>query len=72
MSKQLDELLFTIRQNPAFKELLEAVQLPPLKNYRPGQPFLEQAADYAERSGRRVQHESWVQFLIGEQQEKPK
>ncbi len=73
MSKQLDELLFTIRQHPAFPELLNAIGAPDIKPFRPSGRPDEQYADHIYRSGRRVQHESWRQFLIGEptsQQEK--
>ena len=73
MSKQLDELLFTIRQHPAFQELLSAVTEPVIKPYRlSGKPD-EQYAEHIFRSGARLQQENWRQFLIGNpsQQEKP-
>lgn len=78
MSEQLDELLFLIRQHQAFKELLNKVEAPTPKEFRPadrtsGRPSAdEQYAEFIYRSGRRVQHESWRQFLTGEpsQQEK--
>lgn len=74
MSKQLEELLFTIRQHPAFRELLDGVHTQPIIGYRQGgdEPQ-KQFADFVFRSGRRHQHEIWRQFLIGEvasQQEK--
>lgn len=73
MSKQLEELLFTIRQHPAFTELLANVGKPEAKEFSPsaGDP----AAQYAEhifRSGRRRQHEAWRLFLIGEPSEQEK
>ncbi len=67
MSKQLEELLFTIRQHPAFAELLQAVGKPEAKEFSPSKGHsAEQFAEYVFRSGRRTQHECWRQFLIGE------
>jgi hypothetical protein len=66
MSKELDELLFTIRQNPAFKELLASVGAPEIKPYRQSDKPDEHFADHIFRSGRRLQDASWRQFLIGE------
>lgn len=73
MSKQLDELLFTIRQHPAFPELLEAVATTPVKEFKESGDAQKQYAEYIFRSGRRLQHDHWRQFLIGEpsQQENP-
>lgn len=68
MSPQLRDLLFTIRQHPAFQELLLAVGKPEAKEYSPsaGDPAAQFAA-YTFRSGQRRQHENWRQFLIGDQ-----
>lgn len=66
MSKQLDELLFLIRQHPAKDELLQGPGIPAVKEYRPGVDILTHAAESAFRSGRRLQDENWRQFLIGE------
>lgn len=73
MTKQLDELLFTMRQHPAFRELLDTVGLPPVHEFKSSGDPIGQYAEFIFRSGRRLQHESWRQFLIGEpsQQEKP-
>lgn len=74
MSKQLDELLFLIRQHPAFPELMTKIEPPGLKAYREGTEPQQAFADHLYRSGRRLQHELWRQFLTGEptsQQEKP-
>ncbi len=72
MSRQLDDLLFKIRQDPAFQEFMSAVTPPEPKEYRPGGDTQGQWAEYIHRSGRKTQHNAWVQFLIGEpsQQEK--
>ena len=70
MSKMLDDLLFTIRQHQAFHELLSALEPPEVKEFRPTESPDTQYADFIFRSGRRRQHESWRQFLIGETQEK--
>lgn len=74
MSKQLDELLFLIRQHPAFPEFMTTIEPPGLKAFRQGEEPQQAFADHVFRSGRRLQHEYWRQFLIGEptsQQEKP-
>lgn len=65
MSKQLDELLFTIRQHPAFTELLTSVEQPLLKEFRPTADADAQHAEHIFRSGQRRQHEYWRQLLIG-------
>ena len=67
MSKQLEDLLFLIRQHPAFPELLTAVGKPEAKEFSPnkGDPAV-QYAEYIHRSGRRLQHEAWRQFLVGD------
>jgi hypothetical protein len=72
VSKALDELLFTIRQHAAFQELLGAVGAPDIVHFKPSGNADAQFAEFIFRSGRRLQHESWRQFLIGEpsQQEK--
>lgn len=72
MSKALDELLFTIRQHPAYQELLDAVETPPVQEFKESGDAQKQYADYIYRSGRRRQHIIWRHFLIGEpsQQEK--
>jgi hypothetical protein len=67
MSKPLDDLLFTIRQHPAFPELLLAIDTPSAREFSPSKG--DSAAQYAEyifRSGMRRQHSVWRQFLIGE------
>lgn len=73
MSKQLEELLFTIRQHPAFQDLLGAIEAPELKAFRASDNPDQQFADHIFRSGKRHQDASWRQFLIGpttSQQEK--
>ena len=66
MSKQLDDLLFTIRQHPAFQELLAAVTAPEIRPFRPSDNPDAHFAEHIFRSGRRLQNENWRQFLIGE------
>lgn len=72
MSQQLDDLLFNLRQHPAFQEFLKAVEAPEPKEFRPTSDPQAQWAEYIFRSGRRLQQNCWRQFLIGEpsQQEK--
>ena len=66
MSQQLDELLFTIRQHPAFHEFMNAVTLPEPRDFRPSADVQGQWAEYIHRSGRKLQHGVWLSFLIGE------
>lgn len=66
MSKPLDELLFTMRQHPAFGELLNALAAPPVHEFKESGDAQKQYADYIFRSGRRRQHNAWLQFLTGE------
>lgn len=72
MSEALKNLLFNLRQDPAFKEFMNAVEAPEPKEFRPTSDPQAQWADYIFRSGRRLQQNNWRQFLIGEpsQQEK--
>lgn len=64
-SPSLNELLFTIRQHPAFKELLAAVPMPEIRAFRESDEPDKHMAQHIFRSGRRVQHDNWTQFLIG-------
>jgi hypothetical protein len=70
MSDGLNDLLFTIRQHPSFKELLDAIECVPVKKYKPSEPSSEQTADWIFRSGRQLQDQNWRDFLIGPQTEK--
>lgn len=66
MSKQLEELLFTIRQHPAFQDLLKGVEAPEPAQFRPSKGAAqEQFADFVYRSGRGAQHALWRDFLTG-------
>ena len=66
MSKTLAELLFKIRQDPAFTELLTFVEVPPLKEFKTSGDADAQYADFIFRSGQRRQHDNWLNFLTGE------
>ncbi len=67
MSPRLNDLLFLIRQHPAFQEFLNGPGAPELRDFRPGAgPEAEQRVEYIYRSGRRQQDNAWRQFLIGE------
>lgn len=62
MTSQLRDLLLTIRQHPAFKELLEAMETPEVKPFR----LATHEGQYEEwifRSGRAQQNENWRLFL---------
>lgn len=70
MSAELRDLLFLIRQHPAFKELLAEIdkQKPPTLDFKPSRADdAKQQTDWIYRSGRRAQHELTRSFLIGEQ-----
>ncbi len=72
MTEALKNLLFNLRQDPAFPEFLKFIEAPETKEFRPALDPQAQWADYIFRSGRRLQHNHWHQFLTGEpsQQEK--
>ena len=66
MSQSLNELLFAMRQHSAFRELLEAVEAPPIKDFKPSGDPVAQYAEHIFRSGAKRQDEAWRQLLIGE------
>ena len=73
MSQQLQELLFSVRQHSAFRELLSAVALPQVRDFKPSDDGQKQFTEHVFRSGRKAQHQCWLDFLTGEstsQQEK--
>lgn len=64
MSPDLQDLLLTMRQHPAFREFLDVVKEPEPLRYQPSRgPVQDQGADWIYRSGRRAQHELWRSFL---------
>lgn len=65
MTKQLQDLLFLIRQHEAFPELLQAVEAPEPRPYSPSKSasVADQQADWIFRSGRKAQHALWQAFL---------
>lgn len=63
MSAGLQNLLETMREHPAFPELLKAVDLPPMKPFRPGQATDIQTSEWIYRSGRQAQHDRWIGVL---------
>lgn len=76
MSEALNDLLASMREHPAFPELLKSIPSADIKPYRrtPASESPEaQKDDWIFRSGRHFQHQCWVTFLTeGEtsQQEK--
>lgn len=66
MSQGLRDLLFTMRQHPAFPELLKAVDAPEPKQFRArsDETADQQMADWIHRSGRKQQHTIWLDFLM--------
>lgn len=67
ISTPLQELLFRVRQHPAFPELLRLVQAPRSPRYRPSRPDHpdKATADFAYHSGKLDQHEMWLAMLTG-------
>lgn len=63
MSAALKDLLFTMRQHPAFEELLSSVDAAPVQAYKSSQPVMEQQAEWIFRSGRQRQDKIWRDFL---------
>lgn len=65
MNKELAELLFLIRQHPAFPDLLKEIETPEPRAYSPAKAgtVAEQQADWIFRSGRKQQHLLWQSFL---------
>lgn len=63
MNAGLQDLLDRMREHPAFKDLLKIVDPPPARDFKPSEDAEKQKADWIFRSGRRIQHQSWVQFL---------
>lgn len=68
MTEALKDLLFKVRQHPAFQELLEAVEAPRTPRYRPSKgkdvPTLGAETIYA--SGALDQHDRWIALLTGQ------
>jgi hypothetical protein len=69
MTSALKDLLFNIRQHPAFTELLEKIERPRLKPYRPSdQTALDVlGAKTSFVSGQIVQDNAWRSLLTGEE-----
>lgn len=69
-SNALKELLFFIRQHPAFPELLRAVPRPDLPRYRKSEKItIEQiGTEFLFASGQDDQHARWRHLLTGSPQ----
>lgn len=67
MSPELKSFLMDLRQHPLFPELLKAVEEPQLPQFRLSEANeVERArAKWIYESGRRAQHEAWLQVLTG-------
>ena len=63
----LQDLLFLIRQHPAFPLLAKAVEPPGIKPYRPSDAaqIEKSRADWIYQSGQADQHNRWLVFLAG-------
>lgn len=67
MSPQLKSFLIDLRQHPLFRELLKAVEEPRLPQFRlsEAQEVERARAKWIYESGRKAQHEHWLQVLTG-------
>lgn len=61
MTDTLKALLFELRQHPAFRELLKAVEAPRMPRWQKGMD----KDDFVFASGREKQHEMWLSLLTG-------
>ena len=66
----LEDLLFAIRQHPAFKLLLAKVEAPNIKPYRPtdAAQIEKTRADWIYQSGQLDQHKRWLVALTGNEE----
>lgn len=66
MSAGLRDLLFHMRQHPAFQELISAMAAPAVKPFVPSKSGVAEAqtAEWIFRSGCNAQHARWVEFLV--------
>ena len=65
MSQGLRDLLELMRQHPSFYELISAVKAPELRSFKPTADDAEkQTTEWIYRSGQRLGHEQWKQFLM--------
>lgn len=66
----LDDLLFAIRQHPAFQELLKSVEAPKVRPFTPKDAAqIEQSrAQWIYESGQLKQHQNWIARLTGTQE----
>ena len=66
MTPDLQDLLLSMRQHRAFRELMDMVKEPEPLRFIPSKgPVEDQGADWIYRSVRRAQHELWRSFLTG-------
>jgi hypothetical protein len=63
----IEDLLFLIRQHPAFGLLLKKAEAPILKPYRPSDAAQveKSRADWIYQSGQLDQHKRWLAVLTG-------
>ena len=64
MSQGLNDLLERMRQHPSFPELLNAITAQSPKWFKATDDADKQTADWIYRSGQRLGHEQWRQFLM--------
>lgn len=66
MSKELQDLLFMIRQHAAFQELRDFVKPPEPRPFKPSEDADVQFSQFIYRSGQQRQHDAWLSLLTGE------
>lgn len=69
-SEAVRALLADLRQHPAFPLLLKAVEAPPLRRFRPSkaEQVESERAQWIYDSGRNAQHDQWLFFLTGKEE----
>ncbi len=68
-SENLVHLLMTVREHPAFSELLSIVEAPKLPLFRASksETFEAETMKWIHQSGRVQQHNAWIAVLAGKQ-----
>lgn len=68
MSEQLKALLYTVRQHPAFADLLKAVERPKLPRFKvnSGETADQFGARAIHVSGQQAQHDRWIALLTND------
>lgn len=68
MTPELKLFMAELRQHPLFPEMMQSMEQPRLKRFRPskGDALEDVGAQHCYYSGQIDAHEKWVQFLTGD------